>query len=161
MNSDIMTPEGANERYPIGTIIRFMDLQDRLVIGKVIRSAGVRASDGAITIGISNMPEPVNVANIHECTKCGVLTVMQVGYPVYVKVRVDDVGQIEKLAALEHEQWAHWTKYMLDNLTIDNILRWVRQIVTPYAELSEAEKKSDRIWAQKVIDCIRDGESNN
>lgn len=24
---------------------------------------------------------------------------------------------IEKLAAHEHEQWAHWTRYMLDNLS--------------------------------------------
>lgn len=57
----------------------------------------------------------------------------------------------EKIADLEHEQWAHWTKYMLDNLTPENIARWRKQIDTPYAELSEKEKDSDRAWADKVL----------
>jgi hypothetical protein len=61
---------------------------------------------------------------------------------------------IERLAALEHEQWAHWTKYMLDNLTAANIERWKRQIETAYADLTEAEKSSDRVWAQKVLDVM-------
>jgi hypothetical protein len=36
----------------------------------------------------------------------------------------------ERLAALEHEQWAHWTHYMLDNFTPENLARWRRQIDT-------------------------------
>lgn len=40
---------------------------------------------------------------------------------------------VEALAALEHEQWAHWTKY---------------------ADLSEKEKESDREWARKVLEII-------
>ena len=58
---------------------------------------------------------------------------------------------VERLAALEHEQWAHWTRYMLDNLTPENIERWERQIATPYSDLSESEKESDREWARKVV----------
>lgn len=61
---------------------------------------------------------------------------------------------IEKLSELEHEQWSHWTKYMLDNLTQKNIEKWKKQINTPYAELSEEEKESDRIWARKTIKTI-------
>ena len=57
----------------------------------------------------------------------------------------------EMLAELEHKQWAHWTRYMLDNLTPENIERWKRQIETPYDELPEAEKDSDREWADKVL----------
>ena len=57
----------------------------------------------------------------------------------------------ERAAALEHEQWSHWTAYMLDNLTPENIERWRRQIKTPYSELSEKEKDSDRKWADKGI----------
>jgi hypothetical protein len=57
----------------------------------------------------------------------------------------------EALANLEHEQWAHWTKYMLANLTPENIERWKRQIETPYDQLSEAEKDSDREWADRVL----------
>ena len=84
---------------------------------------------------------------------------------------------IEKLAALEHEQWAHWTKYMLDYLhrnarcndgfciecgTPDpedhveecSVGRWMHQIDTAYEQLSEKEKKSDQEWARKVLNII-------
>lgn len=42
---------------------------------------------------------------------------------------------IEELADLEHKQWAHWTKYMLDNLSPENIKRWKQQIKTSYLPL--------------------------
>ena len=58
---------------------------------------------------------------------------------------------LEKLAELEHEQWAYWTEYMFNNLTIDNLVRWRNQVRTPYEELSEKEKESDREWARKAI----------
>lgn len=69
----------------------------------------------------------------------------------------------EKLAALEHTQWAHWTTYMLGVLfpflfdgsqaeyPHPDVKRWMGQIMTPYAELSEKEKDSDREWADKVL----------
>lgn len=60
----------------------------------------------------------------------------------------------EKLADLEHQQWSHWTKYMLDNLTEENIARWRKQIKTDYIDLFEKEKDSDRIWADKVLGTI-------
>ena len=59
---------------------------------------------------------------------------------------------IEKLAAHEHEQWVHWTRYMLNNLTEENIARWRQQIETDYQDLSESEKESDRYWARKAIE---------
>ena len=67
----------------------------------------------------------------------------------------------EKLAALEHDQWAHWTEYMLNNLTPDNIERWKRQINTPYAHLTGKEKDSDREWADKVLQIIHDITGND
>ncbi len=57
----------------------------------------------------------------------------------------------ELLAELEHEQWAHWTSYVLSNLTPENIERWKKQILTLYSELSEKEKDSDRYWADKSL----------
>ena len=60
----------------------------------------------------------------------------------------------ERLAALEHEQWAHWTRYLLDHLTPENVERWRRQIDTPYDRLSEPEKGSDREWADRVLGLI-------
>lgn len=67
--------------------------------------------------------------------------------------RVEDVLW-ERLAAIEHERWAHWQRWMHDqcarnedgSLTIppDLVERWERQIATPYEQLSEREKQSDR-----------------
>lgn len=65
--------------------------------------------------------------------------------------QTDKESTLEKLATLEHEQWAHWTRYMLENLTADNIERWKLQIETPYSNLTELEKESDRVWARKTL----------
>ena len=61
----------------------------------------------------------------------------------------------ERLAALEHKQWAHWTRYLLDHLTPENTELWRRQIDTPYEELSESEKDSDREWADQVLRIVQ------
>lgn len=74
---------------------------------------------------------------------------------------------IERLAAIEHERWAHWQRYMHDRglrtedggLTIpgDLVSRWERQISTPYAALTEAEKQSDRDQVWKYLpEILRD-----
>lgn len=74
-------------------------------------------------------------------------------------VRPEDII-LEKLSDLEHDQWAHWTRYMLDTIAkelgvsiedLECVKRWRRQISTPYEELSEKEKESDRNWARKVL----------
>ena len=73
---------------------------------------------------------------------------------------------LEDLAELEHQQWAHWTKYMLDRLeqleseqdshdpykVLHQKENWRRQIATPYSELTEKEKDSDRSWASKSLE---------
>lgn len=61
---------------------------------------------------------------------------------------------LEPLAEMEHERWAHWQRYLHSkcsrnddgSLTIPNelVMRWERQIKTPYHNLTEAEKESDR-----------------
>jgi len=76
-------------------------------------------------------------------------------FPRYAKLR-ELKALRELLANLEHRQWAHWTRYMLDNLTDENIARWKRQIATPYDQLTEKEKDSDREWADKVIALLED-----
>ncbi len=62
-----------------------------------------------------------------------------------------DAINVEAVAAVEHDQWIHWTAYMLDNNTAENAERWRRQITTPYAELTETEKDTDREWAHKSL----------
>lgn len=61
---------------------------------------------------------------------------------------------MESLAAIEHERWSHWQKYLHEqckknedgSLTIpaNLVSRWTIQASTDYFELSEKEKNSDR-----------------
>ena len=70
---------------------------------------------------------------------------------------ISDQQLRERLAALEHQQWAHWTRYLIDSGLITDeakIAHWMRQINTPYHQLTEAEKDLDREWADKVIEIL-------
>ncbi len=61
---------------------------------------------------------------------------------------------IEKLAAIEHKRWARWHKYCRTNWTPENIARWDRQAETPYSDLSESEKESDRKEVREYFDIV-------
>jgi ADP-ribose pyrophosphatase len=61
---------------------------------------------------------------------------------------------LECLAALEHEQWAAWTRHFLSNQTPENVERWEKQLAATYEQLSESEKEADRTWAKKVLVLI-------
>lgn len=70
---------------------------------------------------------------------------------------VKDKTLIEKLAALEHEQWMAWAKTLADteNLSPDRIARW-QAFFIPYEELDEETKEFDREWARKVLKIINE-----
>lgn len=66
---------------------------------------------------------------------------------------------IEKLADIEHQRWSDWQRWVQDErcrpelnmanrvslvINADDVERWERQFQTPYADLSEREKQSDR-----------------
>lgn len=57
----------------------------------------------------------------------------------------------EKIAELEHKQWAHIYRYIRNHATTENIARWNTQSETDYKDLTEKEKDSDREWADKVL----------
>lgn len=71
---------------------------------------------------------------------------------------------IEQLADKEHASWARWMQYLFSqcnkdldwNMTISGSLvkRWMRQIETPYTELSEREKQSDRDEVAHILPII-------
>ncbi|WP_315812432.1 MULTISPECIES: hypothetical protein [unclassified Bradyrhizobium] len=75
---------------------------------------------------------------------------------------LDDL--IETLAAVEHERWSHWQRYVHQHgisqsdgslvIPADLVIRWENQIITPYAELSEREKESDREQVRKYLPLI-------
>ena len=65
---------------------------------------------------------------------------------------------VEVLAAIEHDRWSHWQRHMHGQglrspegaltLPAELVSRWERQMATPYADLTEEEKQSDRdqVW---------------
>lgn len=62
-------------------------------------------------------------------------------------------ADIEALAAIEHEQWIEWASTLLvhePGISEERRQRWQRLIATPYADLTEAEKHQDRVYAEKV-----------
>jgi len=75
---------------------------------------------------------------------------------------------IEALADIEHQRWSSWQRYVhedvceeegvLDsgNLVIppDKVAHWNRLIATPYAELPEHSKQSDRDEVMKYWPLI-------
>lgn len=72
---------------------------------------------------------------------------------------------IEQLADAEHASWARWMDYLFtrcdrlgsdEALTIpaDLVKRWRRQVDTPYADLSEREKQSDREEVALILPLI-------
>jgi hypothetical protein len=74
----------------------------------------------------------------------------------------------EQLAAIEHERWADWQKWvhaqMTDEYTaggklaftipIETVVRWQTQITTPYKKLSEKEKDSDREQVDRYLPLL-------
>lgn len=77
----------------------------------------------------------------------------------------------EALAEYAHEAWVGWMRYMFSKcytmplIAIEGCLvipresleRWARQMNTPYAELPENEKQSDRAEADKILAIWRAG----
>jgi hypothetical protein len=61
---------------------------------------------------------------------------------------------LEKLAELEHEQWAAWARAVAGEVSPQRRDRWQTSFV-PYAELTEGAKEEDRLWARKVLDLLR------
>ena len=82
---------------------------------------------------------------------------------------------VEKGADIEHDRWAKWQayffgkcqikplgqvggmddRYMYFALLKDLYERWKRQIATPYSQLSEDEKESDRKEVRSYLPMLR------
>lgn len=71
---------------------------------------------------------------------------------------------IDTLAAVEHERWAHWQRYVHSKgtrladgslqLPANLVARWEKQIATPFAELTQEERDSDRDQVMLSISVI-------
>ena len=80
----------------------------------------------------------------------------------------------EALAAYAHEAWSGWMKYLFSKterlngravveggyvrdgavIPLGSVERWKRQMNTPYADLPESEKESDRAEADKMLAIV-------
>jgi Zn-dependent M32 family carboxypeptidase len=86
-----------------------------------------------------------------------------------IRSRLTTAEAQERLAALEHERWSRWQRYLHDQcrrqddgslvIPADLVERWEGQMNTPYAELSAAEQQSDleqvETYLPTVIDILR------
>jgi hypothetical protein len=79
-------------------------------------------------------------------------------------------GLVNDLAAIEHERWAHWQRYMHGKgerqpdgsllLPGELVTRWDKQIATDFAGLSEREKESDREQVRRYLPFIASALAN-
>lgn len=70
----------------------------------------------------------------------------------------------ERIAAIQHEQWSGWMKYLFSKCKRQELTseipkvwrdRWERQIDTPYSQLTDKEQESDRVEADKLLQLIK------
>ena len=71
---------------------------------------------------------------------------------------------VEELAAVEHERWSHWQRYMHGKghrqrdgsliLPADLVAQWERQFSMSYSELDDDEKESDREQVRRYLPLI-------
>lgn len=84
-------------------------------------------------------------------------------------------GLLEQLAEAQHEIWSSWMRWMFDNggkmydyytdgvrweMFETEMHRWKRQMNTPYAELSEEEKESDRLVVLEHLDFLLEAQDD-
>ena len=73
---------------------------------------------------------------------------------------------IHRLAAIEHERWSHWQRYMHGKATrqedgalllpADLVARWEKQIATAYADLPADEQESDKEQVERYLPIIEE-----
>jgi hypothetical protein len=106
-----------------------------------------------------------------KCKKCGQDDNSQVSgeYPCPVcgiPTLWDDNSDRERLAEYIHNvQWAGWMTYLFSKCTLNDdgtatiptwaVVRWQRQLTTPYAQLSDAEQDSDRREADAILASLQ------
>lgn len=64
-----------------------------------------------------------------------------------------------------HEIWTNWMTYLFTEsiknedgtytIPKDKVKRWMNQMRTPYSQLSEKEKNSDREQAIKILEALQ------
>ena len=71
-----------------------------------------------------------------------------------------DPALLEQLAAAEHDRWSDWQRYVFTQcqqaadgslvVPAELVRKWSRQMDSPFAALTEAEKDSDREQVERL-----------
>jgi hypothetical protein len=83
-----------------------------------------------------------------------------------VSAKLISFSHTRTIAAMQHAIWSHWMRYMFTQGTMnedgtftlpeEKVLRWKRQMATPYQELTLTERASDNRQANKMIEALPD-----
>lgn len=86
--------------------------------------------------------------------------------PEELRERLGSEQVLQRLAAIEHERWAHWQRYVHDRcerrkdgslvIPAELAARWEAQIETPYEDLTDDEQQSDREQVARYLPAIYD-----
>lgn len=76
----------------------------------------------------------------------------------------DRAELLEQLASIEHERWTHWQRFMHEQgqrqpdgsllLPAELVAKWERLIATPYAQLTDKERESDREQVRRYLPLV-------
>jgi len=71
---------------------------------------------------------------------------------------------VELLSEIEHERWSRWQKYLHESCVPNNdgsltipfelVNKWEKQMNTPYKQLTDKEKNSDRELVMEKIHLL-------
>jgi len=118
------------------------NLYDPAQLGKGIAVEREHTSSGriAMEIAMDHLDEFPNYYEWHEWMEKALRT----GLSMY------DLH--ERLSALDHEQWMHWSKALARNAWLPHEVerRW-KTMWVPYEDLPEEIKNSDREWADRAF----------
>ncbi|PBC66275.1 hypothetical protein BX265_8336 [Streptomyces sp. TLI_235] len=81
-----------------------------------------------------------------------------------IRAALEDHQAIDRLAAVEHDRWAHWQQYLHDQcerrddgslvIPAELVSRWEEQIRTPYMDLTPEEQESDREQVHRYLPTV-------
>ncbi|MFD6152310.1 hypothetical protein [Streptomyces sp. NPDC060243] len=81
-----------------------------------------------------------------------------------IREALENHRAIDRLAAIEHDRWAHWQQYLHDQcerrddgslvIPAELVSRWEEQIRTPYEELAPEVQESDREQVQRYLPTV-------
>ena len=97
-----------------------------------------------------------------RCNDCRSARMLHCSDPVHCgEMTMSYANILEELAALEHDRWSRWMRYLLTkgqknpdgSFTIapGSVAHWERQQALMYCDLSEREKESDRQEARRTL----------